>query len=433
MRFAQEISVFNPFAIEKAVIGLNTSITQTSQRISLQAEQIAVIDGKVETATGELSVMAEQIASKVDNSTFTSAINQTAHTISMSVSGKAGKTSGAGITITLKDANGRTLSTGSGSILIDGNVVFSSQLTDGTTTISGSNITTGTINASRVTVTNINASNITTGTISADRIGANSISVGKLTGSISNGNWKIDLNAGTFTIGNISANNINTGTLTGITVSGGEIKQTVTGANTGGYGGNSNGTQASIKNGIVTAGMFRIYTNTSATKYVDIVPEGDDDSDTIVRGYNGIRVNGHLSTWGNIWCGSGGEDDYRLDRFVLNARGRIWCRKLYALDGDEWVSDRREKQDIKYLNHSESKKFIMGLKPASFRMIKSPKKVHHGFIAQDVETVIYDDNWDVVDEIKMPDSKDTTKTLSYTEIIADIVAVLQEHERRLNG
>lgn len=385
MRFAQEISVFNPFAIEKAVIGLNTSITQTSQRISLQAEQIAVIDGKVETATAELSVMAEEIASKVDNSTFTSAINQTAHTISMSVSGKAGKTSGAGITITLKDANGRTLSTGSGSILIDGSVVFSSQLYDGTTTISGSNITTGTINASRVTVTNINASNI------------------------------------------------NTGTLTGITVSGGEIKQTVTGANRGGYGGNSNGTQASIKNGIVTAGMFRIYTNTSATEYVDIVPEGDDDSDTIVRGYNGIRVNGHLSTWGNIWCGSGDEDDYRLDRFVLNARGRIWCRKLYALDGDEWVSDRREKQDIKYLNHSESKKFIMGLKPASFRMIKSPKKVHHGFIAQDVEAVICDDNWDVVDEIKMPDSKDTTKTLSYSELIADLIATVQLQQQEIDA
>lgn len=54
---------------------------------------------------------------------------------------------------------------------------------------------------------------ITAGTLSADRIGANSISVSKLTGSIANGDWKIDLDNGTLTIGNISADKINTGTL----------------------------------------------------------------------------------------------------------------------------------------------------------------------------------------------------------------------------
>lgn len=62
-------------------------------------------------------------------------------------------------------------------------------------------------------VIGINADWINAGLISADRIGANSISVGKLTGSISNGNWKIDLDNGTLTIGNISADNINAGYL----------------------------------------------------------------------------------------------------------------------------------------------------------------------------------------------------------------------------
>lgn len=71
----------------------------------------------------------------------------------------------------------------------------------------------GTLDASKATITNISATNITTGTLSANRIAANSIAVSKLTGSISNGNWKIDLDAGTFTIGNISASNITTGTL----------------------------------------------------------------------------------------------------------------------------------------------------------------------------------------------------------------------------
>lgn len=59
----------------------------------------------------------------------------------------------------------------------------------------------------------INASMITVGTLNANVIAANSIAVSKLTGSISNGNWKLDLDAGTFTIGNMSADNITTGTL----------------------------------------------------------------------------------------------------------------------------------------------------------------------------------------------------------------------------
>ena len=74
-------------------------------------------------------------------------------------------------------------------------------------------ITTGTLDASLVTVENLDASKITTGTLSANRIAANSIAVSKLTGSISNGNWKIDLDAGTFSIGEISANKITAGTI----------------------------------------------------------------------------------------------------------------------------------------------------------------------------------------------------------------------------
>lgn len=63
------------------------------------------------------------------------------------------------------------------------------------------------------TIGNISAVNITTGTLSADRIGPNSIGVSKMSGSITNNNWAIDFTNGTFTIGNISANNITTGTL----------------------------------------------------------------------------------------------------------------------------------------------------------------------------------------------------------------------------
>lgn len=49
---------------------------------------------------------------------------------------------------------------------------------------------------------------ITAGYLSANRIKANSIAVSKLTGSITNGQWKIDLDNGTMTIGNLAVGKI---------------------------------------------------------------------------------------------------------------------------------------------------------------------------------------------------------------------------------
>ena len=56
---------------------------------------------------------------------------------------------------------------------IPSSVVFTSELTDGSTSISGSNIDTGTINASNVNITNLNATNINAGTLNANRINLN--------------------------------------------------------------------------------------------------------------------------------------------------------------------------------------------------------------------------------------------------------------------
>ena len=54
---------------------------------------------------------------------------------------------------------------------------------------------------------------ITAGTLSAERIAANSIAVSKLTGTIENGDWVIDLDRGTLTLGKISASEITAGEL----------------------------------------------------------------------------------------------------------------------------------------------------------------------------------------------------------------------------
>lgn len=97
---------------------------------------------------------------------------------------------------------------------VGGTVTCTTPMRDETTTIiDGGHITTGTIDANKVTVTNLNASNITAGTLNVNRIGSNSIGVSKLTGSITGGDWKIDLEHGSFTIGTISADKITSGTI----------------------------------------------------------------------------------------------------------------------------------------------------------------------------------------------------------------------------
>lgn len=64
---------------------------------------------------------------------------------------------------------------------VSGTVTCTTPLKDDTTTIiDGGHITTGTIDASQVSVTNIDASNISTGILSADVIGANSIDASKI-------------------------------------------------------------------------------------------------------------------------------------------------------------------------------------------------------------------------------------------------------------
>lgn len=126
MRFAQEISIFNPFAIEKRVMALSTSITQTAREIELRA--------------------AETYATKGQMYDVESRISQTAHTISLTVRGTADKTTGAGLSISLLDEDGNVISEGSGTIKLNGNVVFTDDLSgSGSTTVNGSRIHGGTL------------------------------------------------------------------------------------------------------------------------------------------------------------------------------------------------------------------------------------------------------------------------------------------------
>lgn len=86
----------------------------------------------------------------------------------------------------------------------------------------------------------------------------------------------------------------------------------------------------------------------------------------------------------------------------------------------EQTSDRRQKTDIEEIDTEKARAFIMGLNPVRFEYKNfDTGKVHHGFIAQDVQEAVRDD-WDVVRQ-----DGDGMLSLNYTEIIADLVKTVQ--------
>ncbi len=197
--------------------GLSSRITQTADAITAEVTRATGAEGGL---SGRIAVLPATVT-----------ISTTA--------GSDGKS--ATLTISSTPEGGGSVVTSADTIAFNGLVSFTDLSTSGSTIINGGNITTGTIDASVVSVTNLNASNISSGTLSANRIAANSIAVSKLTGTITNGGWGIDLtngtmsigslavgsitgsildngwgvdfDHGTMTIGNLSANNITTGTL----------------------------------------------------------------------------------------------------------------------------------------------------------------------------------------------------------------------------
>ena len=100
-----------------------------------------------------------------------------------------------------------------------------------------------------------------------------------------------------------------------------------------------------------------------------------------------------------------------------------------ASGGTEFVSDRRKKRNIVDLAVKKARSFIMALKPVKYKFTKdisTSDRYHHGFIAQDVKKAMPED-WGIYCE-----NKDLDRIgLRYDEFIADMVAVIQDHEKRI--
>ena len=113
--------------------------------------------------------------------------------------------------------------------------------------------------------------------------------------------------------------------------------------------------------------------------------------------------------------GKGYNDNARSNALVARYNG-----DLIIAGGLTQSSDRRLKDHQSYLS-TDAINFIQNLKPAHF---KKDNQFHVGFYAQDVEFI---DPWNC-----MVGEMNGFKTLSYTEIIAPLVAYCQHLEKRIN-
>lgn len=97
--------------------------------------------------------------------------------------------------------------------------------------------------------------------------------------------------------------------------------------------------------------------------------------------------------------------------------------------GTEFISDRRKKRNIVDLAVKKARSFIMALKPVKYKFTKdisTSDRYHHGFIAQDVKKAMPED-WGIYCE-----NKDLDRIgLRYDEFIADMIVVIQDHEKRI--
>lgn len=123
-----------------------------------------------------------------------------------------------------------------------------------------------------------------------------------------------------------------------------------------------------------------------------------------------------------------GRDENGEDPLVTSIQD-MWRNTFHGeLDGQvSETSDRRLKTQIEALETKKSIDFINQLKPVQYKFKKDLNTIHHGFIAQDVNQIV--DGWNVV---KKANNEEETLSLRYTEIIADLVVVVKDQNKRIS-
>lgn len=351
-----------------------TTLTKNSTRITQAADSITQ---EVERAQGA-------------ENNLSSRIEQTATGISFNLSKNGEDT--ATLSMKYTRENGSTVILAAQSIKFDGLVEFTDLSGEGTTTINGANITTGTISADRLDVSGIFAKDVAA-----------------------------------------------TGTITGATIVGGNISATDTFKMKTWYNAVNYGYEPVLR----TA-----YANVPGTNhyYLDI---GNDSlmprfiGNFVANGGIDIPVNGKGIFWETAQktfrsAGTTGQNiavyDDASSKFLIDiqSEGTYFKTTAYTSSGAVVTSDKDSKHDLSYLDIEKCNDFIQSLKPSSFKYNDGTSdRYHHGFFAQDVKESMGDEDWGVyIDD--NPEEKGN-KGLRYEELIADLVGTIQYQDKKMKS
>lgn len=288
--------------------------------------------------------------------------------------------------------------------------------------------------------------------ITAGSMSANRVRTGKIV-SVTSGAMTIDLDNGTITLGNkalrITAGNFQLDKDGNVTITGklSNGKPSLNSSRNGVYvgtdgisigtfkGGSASATGFKVTSGgVATLGGIRFFlANGQEAHYGLWAKNGgshigsggpcdfnsEADGVNYLRGgtwvYNGMRVSGGMELLGDLNFST--EHDYYINGVnEIHASGKIVCEQVIQ------TSDERAKEDIEDLDGAEE--FVAGLRPVRYRF-KGEDEYHHGFVAQEVR--------EIADSGIVAEDADGMLGISYTDIIADLVSVVQKQREQINN
>jgi hypothetical protein len=166
---------------------VDSKYTQTAELIQAEVNRAK---GSEQELSGQITLTAERFATQLNDASsgLQSQINQSAGKIELKVD-KGG-------IIAAINLSSETASIDASKINLNGYVTVTDLSTGGSTIINGSNVRTGTIDASVVNIKNLNASNITTGTLKAITLQNNGITLNNNDIILNNGSGSIKDSSG---------------------------------------------------------------------------------------------------------------------------------------------------------------------------------------------------------------------------------------------
>ncbi len=160
--------------IKQTTDSITTNINNTLKNYSTTTQMNSAITQKASEITTNIS---KTYATKSELTTAKSEIKQTTDSITTTVSRKVGSNE----IISKINQSSESVTINASKLNLSGYITATNLKTAGSTVINGSNITTGTIDASKASITNINADNIKSGTITGRTISGGTISGAQIT------------------------------------------------------------------------------------------------------------------------------------------------------------------------------------------------------------------------------------------------------------